>query len=400
VTIQLLFGLGADVAYLFDPIVQRWQQAHPQGPKIEWATLGGANGVEKLQTLLAANTAPDIYQLDPSQAVGFSDRGQFLALDPYMKRDRYDLSDFIPTSYVQYDWKGKRYGMPRGMSNQGLYVNQTLFDRAGVAYPPVKADAAGWDFNAFLKAADRLTVRSGTDIMQYGTLVGRGLRGGWGQWVQTNGGELFSKDFTQCLMGEPKVVEALQFMQDLIYKYRVAPTPKEEADGGGAQKLFVQGGNVGMYIAPVSGLDAHRKAAFTWDLGVNPQGKGKRLTTGGGVGWQIVATTKYPEEAWAVFQHVIDPESMKAMSPTWYPPRKSTLAYLLTVDPDLPPKNRQVGADGQSLMVSDPIFPAFDQISKDLLTSELDALWNNQRSAAQVVESLVPRVNAALKAQR
>ena len=243
VTIQLMFNLGAAVTYLWEPVVQRWQAAHPQGPKLDVQI--GTAGPEKLQTLLA--------------------------------------------------------------------VDQALFDRAGVPYPPVKVDATGWDFNAFLSAADRLTRRNGNDIQQYGCLVAR---------------------------------------------------------------------------------NTHRKASFKWDLGVNPQGKGK--PTGGGVDWEIIAKTKYPEEAWAVLQHVIGPESSKAMATTWYPARKSTL--LIALDPDLPPKNRQVGADGQTIMAPDPIFPAYDDVEK-IITSELSALWNNEKPARQVVDSLVPKVNAALKAK-
>ena len=194
-----------------------------------------------------------------------------------------------------------------------LAADQPLFDRAGVPYPPMKVDATGWDFNAFLSAADRLTRRNGNDIQQYGCPVAR---------------------------------------------------------------------------------NAHGKASFQGDLGVNLQGKGK--PTGGGASSEIIAKTKYPEEAWAVLQHVIDPESSKAMSATWYPARKSTL--LIALDPDLPPKNRQVGADGQTIMAPDPIFPAYDDVEK-IIISELSALWNNQKPARQVVDSLVPKVNAALKAK-
>ncbi len=284
------------------------------------------------------------------------------------------------------------------MSNQQVYFNQALFDQAGVPYPPTKANATGWDFDAFVKAADRLTKRSGNDVTQYGFLVGRGLRGGWLQWIVTNGGELFSKDYTQCLMGEPKAVEALQFMQDLIYKYRVAATPKEETDGGGAQKLFVQDAKVGMYLMPMAATVQHRRATFAWDVAVNPQGKGKRITTGGGQAWHIVSTTKNPEEAWAALQHVASAETSKEMATVWYPARKSALAYLNAQDPQLPPKSRNVGPDGQEIMVTDPIFPAIADIQRDIITPELNALWNNEKPAIQVVASMVPKVNAALKA--
>src|SRR5262249_37215701 len=100
----------------------------------------------------------------------------------------------------------------------------------------------------------------------------------------------------------------------------------------------------------------------------------------------------------SVFQHVIDPQSGKDMAATWYPARKSTLAYLIALDPDLPPKNRQVGTEGQTIMAPDPIFPTYDDVEK-VITAELAALWNNEKPAKQVVETMVPRVNAALKSK-
>jgi hypothetical protein len=50
-------------------------------------------------------------------------------------------------------------------------------------------------------------------------------------------------------------------------------------------------------------------------------------------------------------------------------------------------------------MVYDPIFPAYSEIQSSIIVPELAPLWENQRSAAQVAESLVPKVNAALRAQ-
>jgi multiple sugar transport system substrate-binding protein len=287
------------------------------------------------------------------------------------------------------------------MSNQSLYVNQTLFQQAGITMPPVKANDTGWDFNTFVSTAEKLTKRSGSDTTQWGFILGRGLRAGFGQWIRANGGEFFDKDFTKCTLNEARAVEGLQFMQDLMYKHRVAPTPREEMALGGPAPMFINQGIVGMRIDPVSGLAAHRAAQFQWDLAVNPKGNGttgKRVTTGGGQGWFITSASKNPEEAWAFLKHAVSPDSMKEMSGTWYPPRKSVLEWLLAQDPQLPPKNRAVGIEGQGTMVFDPIHPAYSDIQAQIIVPELAPLWDNTKTAAQVVESLVPKVTAAIKA--
>jgi multiple sugar transport system substrate-binding protein len=217
--------------------------------------------------------------------------------------------------------------------------------------------------------------------------------------VWTNGAEVVSQDFRRCTLDGPRAAEALQFMQDLIYKYRVAPTPEEETAAGGAMAMFIGTGKVGMRITPVAEVSDHRRAQFRWDYAVNPVGKGKRLTTGGGVGWEIMGPTKHQEEAWAVFQHLVSAETAKRLSVVSYPGRKSALAHLLQADPELPPKSRHVGADGQRIIHPDPIFPGWDELERDVISPELQPLWRNERTARQVVEAIVPKANAFLQAQ-
>jgi ABC-type glycerol-3-phosphate transport system substrate-binding protein len=168
---------------------------------------------------------------------------------------------------------------------------------------------------------------------------------------------------------------------------------------GGAEAMFISGGNVAMRIAPVAQVVRHRRATFRWDNAVNPKGKGRRLTTGGGVAWLIVAASRHHEEAWAVFQHLVSAETAKQLAIVYYPGRKSAVQYLQTVDPHLPPKSRHVGADGQTVIHVNPIFPHWQEIERDIIMPELGALWRNERSAKQVVDALVPKVNDFLRAR-
>ena len=83
-------------------------------------------------------------------------------------------------------------------------------------------------------------------------------------------------------------------MLDLRFKHRVAPDPaaltelQQAGVNTGPQQLFFEN-HVAMAIFPVARIgEARTQAKGKWDLAVTPQGppgKGKRLTTGGGVGW-------------------------------------------------------------------------------------------------------------------
>ena len=57
-----------------------------------------------------------------------------------------------------------------------------------------------------------------------------------------------------------------------------------------------------------------------------------------------------------------------------------------------------MGIEGQGTLAYDPIHPAYSDIQAQIIIPELAPLWDNTKTAAQVVESLVPKVTAAIKA--
>ena len=90
--------------------------------------------------------------------------------------------------------------------------------------------ATGWDWSRFLDFARRFTQRDGSGrITQHGFVLTTGLRGGYGQWICTNGADLFDREYTRCTLDDPRAVDALQFMQDLIYRHGVAPDPQTQS---------------------------------------------------------------------------------------------------------------------------------------------------------------------------
>jgi multiple sugar transport system substrate-binding protein len=48
------------------------------------------------------------------------------------------------------------------------------------------------------------------------------------QFVYQWGGRMYSADGTRCVIDSPEAIAAVQFMADLIYRYKVSPSPVEE----------------------------------------------------------------------------------------------------------------------------------------------------------------------------
>jgi len=57
----------------------------------------------------------------------------------------------------------------------------------------------------------------------------------WLPWIYNNGGEFVSADGRQSLFDNPQTIEALQFLADLQYRYKAAPTPAQQKGGGAVE---------------------------------------------------------------------------------------------------------------------------------------------------------------------
>ena len=406
ITVPFLQTTGAAEQQLVNQVVDRWKQAHPNGPKAEFVIV--TDPVEKFTTMLAGGSPPALVSMDSTQGVGFSDRGDFVALDDLIKRDKYDLADYIPVSLDQYRWKSKLYALLRDFSHQALWINTDMFAKEGVTPPSgdYLSTTGGWTFDQFTDAARRLTKSDGgTRASQYGFVVNTGITGGYGQFVWGNGAELFDKDFKKCTADDERVVEALQLMSDMRSRLRIAPDAAALAEmknagiNTGAQQLFFEN-HVAMAIFPVARIgEARQQAKGKWDLAVAPQGapgKGKRLTTGGGVGWYQVKKFPNQEEAWAVMQHLTSAETHLFLADVRIPGRKSVLDKWLAVAPGEPPKSRNVAKTGQQALHTRPTFPAWDRIEREVFTPQLARFWDNKATAREVVREIVTQANTIL----
>ena len=162
VTVPFLQTSGQAEQGLVNQVAERWQQAHPRGPRAEFVISTG-DVVEKFTTMLAGGTPPALVSMDSTQGVRFSDQGEMVALDDNIKRDRYDLADYIPVSLDQYRWQGKLYALLRDFSHQSLWVNTDMFSREGLTPPAgdYSTTTGGWTFDQFVETARRLTKSDG-----------------------------------------------------------------------------------------------------------------------------------------------------------------------------------------------------------------------------------------------
>ncbi len=258
---------------------------------------------QKVQTMIAGGTAPDVIQLS-EDVHSYSSKGQVISLNDFVTNDgldlkvRYGETGGLTTAYSM---DGNLYAMPDRGGALILYYNKDMFDAAGVSYP-----TKDWTWVEFLDATQKLTVREGDTVTQYGFAAG-----GWWPWwmsfIYMNGGAVLDAS-GQPVVNSPETVEAIQFYNDLVYKYQVAPSPEDYANLGtnSPDPLFAQG-KVAMSTTGFWGIGGLKDATFNWDIA--PLFKNKNnATVVFGSGLAISKDCKNPEAAWKLIEFLTSEE--------------------------------------------------------------------------------------------
>jgi multiple sugar transport system substrate-binding protein len=200
--------------------------------------------IAALRTMAAANTLPDNIHLytGGNEYHSFVVMGALKQVDALIARDKLDLKQYRSNSTNAALVDGKYYGLPLGINPNAMFYNVDALKKASIPLPPRKWDDKSWTWDRFLDIAQRLTKDGGTPTQsQWGWLE-------WGDWsdqiaLVAAGGKWFDSPIkaTKCVCDTPEGARGLQFVQDLIYRYRVHPTPADKAAFGGVDKAFATG---------------------------------------------------------------------------------------------------------------------------------------------------------------
>jgi multiple sugar transport system substrate-binding protein len=396
-----------DIGGPYQKVAKKWADdftaAHP-GTTVEYQPVVDHYS-DKLLAAFAGGTPPDVFrylqEIIPIDAA--VQRHLLLPLTSYIDRDKYDLSDFMPTALDLYRWGGKLYALPRDYGAQFVFYNADLFQKAGLQPPPATWSDTSWTFSKFLEAAEKLTIKSGSSTSQWGCLVNTGWRP-WATFVYSNGASVVQKnangEATAITLTDAPAVEGLQFLQDLMFKYQVAPRPTVQQGLGGSQ-LFLSG-KVGMVIDNPGAVANDRAIKdFTWDVAAVPVGDHatKRGTGGGGTGWAAAAAGKHLDQGWQFIQYISSQQAEYdevAIGGTT-PSRTTVVNSTQFLSPTLPPKDAKTFPDGQGYVVRDPLNPNWPQISQQVLTQQMATLFNGSKPAKDVAAAIKQQADPQLQ---
>jgi ABC-type glycerol-3-phosphate transport system substrate-binding protein len=359
----------------------------------------------KIPVLVAGGTAPDVFGAFPTLLSQVYDAKGVVPVNDYVKADAtINYADFVFPGDGQFD--GKIVGLPQKSCTHQLRFNKKLFTDAGLPTPAdlfLKDKEKSWNWASFLDMAPKLT--KGTDQFFF---IGGEDNTFYLPLIRSNGGDIIDAAQTKCTITDPPAIEALQWMADLVLKYKVEPPPQMKADQLG---INFQTGKLatamGTTCDSVRDLRQGSELPFAWDFIVIPAGKAGFRAWGDTDQMVTAASAKNPDMAykWMVYRSSKDAwEEMYAQSIFLAfsdgPTRLSIFDSKSFTEP-LKALNIDLIKAGYTATIPTPFTPRtplMGKILNDVVTVEIDNMLRGTKSVDQTASDIASKVNAMLKA--
>ena len=355
----------------WEAVVKEFNVSYPN-VQVNLVGVTGTNWGEYLNglaTLIAGGDKPDLmWVATEGVQLLVNELKIAMPLDDFIARDQAELQEFFddvnPQLLDAFKVDGKQYELPYSWNPMVIYYNTARLKEAGLE--PPKAD---WTRDEFLEYAQKLTVDSNGDGTpeKYGYAINNsGLFTSSMPWIYANGGNIVSDDFCAPTVTDPKVEDALQFMYDMVYKYKVSPAPTNLNDAF----QLLQTGDLAMVGVGRWALPTLFAAGFKdFDI-VNWPGNPDQITEFGIDGFPILSTSQNPEAAWAFVKYMTNKSVMSRLvgttdSPLGNVPARLSVAQDMT---KFPPANAMLYynvLDGKAKLVPAP--PRFNQMENIFL---------------------------------
>lgn len=280
---------------------------------VEWQNTPLASDyMQQLLTNFAAGTAPDTSFITSDSYETLAKGGQLMDITDRIMNDELLGQEgyFFPQEAVRCaDDNGRWHGIGSTWVAAQTYHNLAVFDEAGITPPGFKDDEL-WDWDTFLENADQLTIDvngrhpsdSGFDpdnvqrwavdwplgnfVLPVGAIYSNG-----GTWIDENG---------LVALDSPEAMEALQKLQDLVYRHHVAPRTAAMADLGMTNTQMVDNGRLAMAIDgswALSWMNPSTVTHATLGTGAIPYLKEPKDYMQAHF-HSVINSTAHPDEAW------------------------------------------------------------------------------------------------------
>lgn len=359
-----------------------------KGIDVTLQMIPSAQYAQKVQTMIAGGTGPDILELAETINV-YSSKSQIVPQDEYISKTGLDLTKRFGERLPQYfAYEDKHYAIPDRSGAMITYYNKTAFDKAGVSAP------TDWKWDDLIAAGKELT--------KGGKFAHAGFNW-WPLWmslIYQNGGKIID-DAGKATVNSPECVDAMQFLQDLTFKHKVIPTPRDYQNWGpdaGGDSMFAAG-NVLMSTTGFWNIGTLAKAGkIDFDLAPFISGTQPAICASFN-GLAISRTCKQPEQAFAAIDYLTGADAQKIIANMG----EDVPANLEVQNSDtfLKPKwldkdvNMKVFPDSADSIFVPPLVPQWNEMIKAFGDS-LSAYWQGKETAAVALNKAQERITPIL----
>lgn len=383
---------GASRVALHEQQIARFSEL--TGHSVEFIHHSGGPYQDKLFSMYAAGSAPDLFRLEGPIVAVMATQNQIMELDAFIRRDRLDTADFFEKGLTMYRWRNKQYALP-WLAFRVLFYNVDLLEQHGVARPPMDWQDRRWSQQAFVTALRRFVPAGSTP--QPGGLWAFGSpltpQDAW-VWSMGNGGDVLSEDDRTFVLDQPAALEGLEYFADLINVHHAHPTPTQAREDP-TQNAFLSGRSA-FYYGAVANAGRLKEVAFRSDTAPMPWGSKATATTGGGHAWPLNKESREQEAAWELQRFLASKENdlLQVVSGEAPPFRKST-ATLQEWKERRPPEHPDVMAQGATYLARRPMTPTWNQVEA-ALNRALQPVWEGQRAPREALQSVKPEIDSLL----
>ncbi len=366
----------------------------------------GNTEAEKVIVQSLAGVGPDFFNAySASQAAAFINAGIAWDITEEMKAAGIDVAgDTWPATHSFVLRDGRVYGFPYAAHTDALFFNKGIFDSLGIPYPesPITRDA-------FLDLARKLTVRDEHGrVKHYGFIFRRDIH--WRDLVRQWGGRVYSRGGTQCDLDCPENIEAVQFLCDLMWKYRVSPSPGEESGmataggwGSGPVTLF-GGGRAAMalggryFLVPFRQKDQYPNLR----LGVADYQFGPIPGHAGYAGCVMInRNSPLREHALAYLKYMASApynELVNNQADGMAPVKRFAATEAFLHNPAHPEEDHnEVWRQVLETSVPEEVSPFINgAVASRIIAEQLDLAFGNQKTAAEALKAAAQQINAEI----
>lgn len=314
----------------------------------------------RLTTSFAGGRPPDVFLVNYRKYGQFAAQGALEPVQPYLDgSSTLDEDDFAAAALDAFRYDGDQLAcMPQNVSSLAVYYNADLFRKADLPVP-----RAGWTWDDFLRAAERLT---GADA--YGVGVEPSLIR-LAPFVWSRGGDVVDDDTapTRLTLETGPAREALDWFLDLSLTHGVVPPDAAERSQDAESRFLT--GRLGMYLDSRKAVPSLRTIDdFAWDVAPLPVAPGgEPATILHGDAYCMAAAAPHHEAAWKLIEFAMSRQgqTILADSGRTVPSRLEVAESPVFLEPDQPPASSAVFVDAIPTIRAVPHTARWSQAEKE-----------------------------------